>query len=282
MSASSVSSAVVDERERSTVVPFHRSNGQPHAGVSTHVDESAAQHRLRVFIKMVVVATIALVDVIIIKTTWNQVLGDYEVVSWILAVLTAVGGAALMWISGALTAWTRVYPNVIHTASAGCAGLAWAALGAGLFWLRWNAAELAGTAIAVEGQVADESVAAGHQLMSVVMISLYLLPGVLAWIDGYQLSNPIEAHQRRTFAQLATLTERSQRLEAEAVKVAALHVLHSDEIDLVPEHARLAKEANAALANELRAFARSEILRRIGDPAAGGITEPAWLPPPPR
>lgn len=281
MSTASVPSQRARETSGGTVVmPLHPPSSKTHEGATTHVDETPRHFRIRVAVAMLVVAGIALVDVIIIKTTWNQVLLDREFVSWLLAVFTALGGTAAMWTSGKLTAIVQVYPNRIKTMAAVLAAVAWAALGAGLFWLRWNAAKLAVTSVAVEGQTADDGGAHVHQLMAVVMITLYLVPGVLAWIDGYLLGNPIAAHQRRTAAKVRELDDRLHTTEAEATMVSRLLAMHADEIEQIEDRAREAKRANAALADELMAHARAEILRRLGDPAAGGITHPADQPRP--
>jgi hypothetical protein len=269
--------AVTDGPDRAQRRREREESARP--GASSHVDESESSHRRRLRHAYLRVGVLSLTDAIIIKTTWNQVLLQAEIISWILAICTAIGGAALMWVSGALAAKAQLHPNRILLIVSGCAVLAWAALGAGLFWMRWNAAELAGDAVVLEGQVADDSSAQVHQLMAIVMIALYLLPGVLAWADGYTLSHPVEARQRRSYARLSDLTTRIARVEAEAVKVAQLLQLHADEIALVTDRANQAKRANASLAAELRAYARGEVLRRLGTPNAGDITHPDEQPP---
>ena len=252
---------------------------KPRSAPSQHIDETEKHYKSRVRKAIALVIVFSLVDSIIIKTTWNQVLQQPPIISWILAICTALGAAALMWWSGALTASSRIFPNLITPLVAGAAAIAWACLGAGLFWLRWNAAALAGSSMQVEGQSTSDPAVHNHQVMAVVLISVYLLPGVLAWIDGYLLSQPIEAHQRRTAALRRSLTHQLRDLEAQAVKISQLLQLHADEIALVPEQARLAKQANAATAAELRAYARTEILRRLATPNAGGIAHPDEQPP---
>lgn len=242
--------------------------------VSTHVDETQRHYKIRAAVAMAIVAGIAVIDVIIIKTTWNQILLDREILSWLLAIFSALGGAVAMWTSGKLTALHRVFPSRVKTVAAVLAVLAWAALGTGLFWLRWKAADLAEASATVEGQTATENTSTTHQLMAIVMITLYLVPGILAWIDGYLLNNPIAAQQRRTFKNLNLITERLQQVESKATMVTHLVEMHQSEIAATSARAREANRANTALAAELMAFARAEILRRLGDPAAGGITHP--------
>lgn len=280
-----MSTAPTDFREARGpgVVPLHPNDPTPVRGgenTSTHVDQTRRQHQWQATRAMVLVAAIALIDVIIIKTTWNQVLLEAEIVSWLLAIFTALGGAAAMWTSGKLTAITQVFPSPLKTTAAVAAALTWAALGAGLFWLRWNAAEFAVTSTAIEGQTSDDTGAHMHRLMAIIMISLYLVPGVLAWIDGYLLNNPIAAHQRRTAAKLADLDQTLHTTEAEATMVDRLVAMHTDEISLIDTRAAEATRANAALADELLAHARAEILRHLATPNAGGITHPSDHPHP--
>lgn len=266
-----------EARHDAEVIPL-RPHSLPPAARSVLVDQTPRQHLRKVIIAGVMVAAIALVDVVLIKTTWNQILLEREIVSWLLAILTALGSAALMWNSGSLTATARVYPDRVRTVGAATAVLAWVSMGAGLFWLRWNAATLSGPALAVEGQLLDTSEANSHRVLAVVMIALYLMPGVLAWIDGYLLGNPVASHQRRTYAEFGALRTLAASLEGEALKVAGLVALHQQEINQVAEQSRVAHAANAALAAELRALARAEMVRRIGDPAVGGMTHPAEQP----
>lgn len=269
-----------DSRHDAEVIPL-RPQAASSSARSTRVDQTLRQHLREVIVAAVIVGAIALVDVILIKTTWNQVLLEREIVSWLLAVLTALGGAALMWNSGSLTATTRIHPDPVRVAGSAATAAAWALMGAGLFWLRWNAAAISGAPVAVEGQVVDTSELDSHRLLAVVLIALYVMPGVLAWVDGYVLGNPVAAHQRRTYAELGHLFPLVADIEGETVKVARLVALHHDEIEQVPEQSATARAANAALAAELRALARDEMVRRIGDPAVGGMTHPAEQTAPP-
>lgn len=246
-----------------------------HAAVSSDVDETPAVHCLRLVRALALVAAFALTDVVLIKTTWNTVLAESELVSWFLSVMTALVGAALMWASGHSAIHARVHQDRMHAITSIALATVWLAVGAGLLYLRWNAAELAAPAIEVEGVTADTGQHAVEKMLAVVMGVLYLAPGLMAWTDSYRLGNPIARHQRRTLSQLTAAEEELTRLESEAVKVTHLLAVHDDEISLVEQHLRTAQEANAALAEELRALARDEILRHIGDPAAGGITDPA-------
>jgi len=250
----------------------------PPSAASQHVDETEKHFRRRFRKALALVILFSLVDVILIKTTWDQVLQQPQIVSWLLAIVTGLCASALMWQSGAQAASGRVFKSFATQLMACGALVAWLGLGAGLFWLRWNAAALAGSAIQTEGQSTTDPATHTHRVMAIVMIFVYLAPGILAWIDGYLLSHPIEARQRRNCALRHSLTKQLSDKEAESSRIRNLLHQNKEEIDLVPAQAALAKQANAALAAELRSYARQEILRRLGTPNAAGITHPDAQP----
>jgi septal ring factor EnvC (AmiA/AmiB activator) len=99
-----------------------------------------------------------------------------------------------------------------------------------------------------------------------------VLAGVLAFGHGYKLSNPIAAFQRATFAELSRLAGLIAHLTARRDELTELLTRHENELAQVQANANTAKAAATALAAELRAHARTEMHRSLGDPATGGMT----------
>lgn len=241
------------------------------------VDESATAYARRRTLRVLLVGVVALSDVILIKSTWDVALQQPSWVSWTTAVMAALAGAALMWAAGHQVAWRRVYGGrgVAITALV----LAWLALGAGLTYLRWTSGDLTTVVLDVEGAGVPTSGASDqHQVLALALLALFVAPGLLAFRDSADLHHPIAAEQRRSHEHLRRLRSQLEILEGEAVESDRLLTQAVVEAKNVLQRAEHSKRAQRALAEELKAHARAEILRQIGDPAAGGLTDPAARP----
>lgn len=243
-----------------------------HTPPVTHgtADQTQAMHRRRTVAIVALALILGMADVILIKSTYNAILDELAWMSWVLALVTAIGATALAWSAGSYAAIALVHRNHSHAILASATGAAWALLGAGLFWLRWNAAELGQTEVLVEGQstAGDAAATQTHHVLAVVLITLYVMPGLLAFAHAFDLANPIAALQRATHARVTTLQTQLPHDEARATELTHLLERHHTELDHVPTNAQTAKNAAHDLATELKAYAAAETARQIGDPTA--------------
>jgi hypothetical protein len=236
------------------------------------VDESKRSFERRRALRMLLVAVLALTDVMLIKSTWDVVLLLDAWISWATAVLTALAGACLMWSAGHQAALRRAYGA--RRAAVGVLVLAWLLVGTGLWFLRWSSGDLTTPTLDVEGGAGTGTGPDVHHVLALALLALYVAPGLLAFRDAADLGNPIAAHQRLSHASSDELSRRLEMLEGEVVQSNQLLARAGDEFQLIDVRAAHSKEAHQALAAELKAHARAEILRWIADPAAGGITAP--------
>lgn len=239
------------------------------------VDEPTRTFGIRRLRAIVLVMLVASIDVILIQTTWNRALGVEPWEAWVLAGVTALGASVLMWTAGHQFGEFRVYRLSANAWAAAAAVLVWCAVGFGLAWLRWHVpSKSAVQAMSEGGSVNPEPLTHGFDhTVAVVLIALYLCPGLLAFIDGLAFGHPIATLQRESHKRLLEVREELSRREGQAVLLSQLLARHCDEIALIDEQADYHRVSHAALARELKGHTRSEILRRIGDPSAGGITQ---------
>ena len=243
-----------------------------HTPPATHgtPDQTQEMHRRRTVTIVALALILGLADVILIKSTYNAILLTQEWISWVMGIVTAIGATVLAWTAGSYAAIALVHRNRSHAILATATGAAWALLGAGLFWLRWNAAELGQTEVVVEGQstAGDAAATQTHHVLAVVLITLYVMPGLIAFAHAFDLANPIAAFQRATHTRVTTLQTQLPHDEARATELTHLLERHHTELDQVPTNAQTAKNAAHDLATELKAYAAAETARQIGDPAA--------------
>lgn len=243
-----------------------------------HADQTARDHYLGIVAAFAVLGVITLADLFLIKGTFNRILRDDEALSWILG-----GSLTLAAVAGAFTAGSYARKAVADPHSSrpdrGIATaliLGWVALGAGMFVLRWNAADFAPTAIAYDGAM-DSSMteAAKEQLLAVVLAAVYLATGILAFVDGYKLTNPAAAALRAARARLERLLPRLQQQEALVARLRENLSVAEYEYTRLPQEHAIAIASREALAQELKAHARVQITLHLGDPAATGLVRPA-------
>ncbi|GGB81421.1 hypothetical protein N798_00215 [Knoellia flava TL1] len=254
---------------RAAVLPSSPSPGR-YAPPATHgtPDQSPAQHARTSAFYFTTTVVLGTVDAILIKTVWNVVLKDNEIISWTMAILTALGASALAWTAGRFAAVGLTDRHRTHVVGAALAALTWAGLGAALFLLRWNAGALTGTTIRTEGAstAAADSATAIHHLLALCLIALYALPGVLATLHGWEAGNPVAARQRQAHTTLTRLTGELRHAEARLHELSALTTQHHNSKARVDDEAGLAHDQADALAAELKAYTRIRIAHALADP----------------
>lgn len=241
-------------------------------------DQSASAYRLSMAFAFAVLGVITLVgDLPLIKTTFNRVLRDNPALSWGLGVSLTLASVALAFTAGIYARKAVAAPRlsrsdrIITTVLI----LGWAALGTGLFVLRWNAADFAPTTIAYDGaQDTATAEAATEQLLAVVLAAVYFATGVLAFVDGFKSTNTAAAALRAARARLKTLLPRLQNQEALVARLRENLTVAEREYSRLPQELTTAITSRAALAEELKAHARVQVALHMADPAATGVVRP--------
>jgi hypothetical protein len=214
----------------------------------------------------------ALADVIFIKTTIDIVLLSADVISWLVAVLLAIGAVVMAVTTGHLAHVAAAEGRRALPAHLLIVG--WAALGAALVAMRFNAAAWTAAPIQVEGAAApafDE--AAMHRGMAVLLALVYLASGVWGYVEGRHLFNP--------FAQAYVIGRlRRPGVVARVISQGGLVDRSVEDLRRAREQVaaltgtrRAAENARRSLAAELMAEARVRIANALGDPGSTGITE---------
>lgn len=250
--------------------------GEPNRWSDPHrADQTTSAYRQNMVFAFVVLGVITLADLFLITGTFNRILRQDEALSWILG-----ASLTLAAVSGAFTAGTYARKATDRSSRADRALatlliVGWAALGVGMFVLRWNAADFA-TAIAYDGaQDASAAETAKEQLLAIVLAAVYLATGILAFVDGHKLTNPAAAALREARGRAEKLLPRLQQQEARVARLREnLSVAEYEYTRLSVEHAT-AIASRKALAEELKAHARVQIALHLGDPAATGLVHPA-------
>jgi hypothetical protein len=214
----------------------------------------------------------ALADVIFIKTTIDIVLLSADAISWLVAVLLAIGAVVMAVTTGhlahvAAAEGRRALPAHLLI-------IGWLALGVALVAMRFNAAAWTATPIQVEGVAApafDE--AAMHRGMAVLLALIYLASGLWGYVEGRHLFNPFAQ------AYVASLLHRPA-LAARVISQGGLVNLYVEDlrrgrqqVEALIATRRAAENARRSLAAELMAEARVRIANSLSDPASTGITE---------
>ncbi|MGY1829071.1 hypothetical protein ACI8AA_01435 [Geodermatophilus sp. SYSU D01180] len=221
------------------------------------------------------IAFVSVADLFFIKTTLDPLIGEAEVFSWIVALALATLSVLAPLQAGRFTRKYRATGH--HRTSAIALTAVWAALGAGLFVLRWIAGDLTTTVI-YEGTPTGGGDTA-HHLMALVLATLHLATGATAFVSGYHFTNPeafglrtARFRQRRVERLLATAESRFTRLAS------ALGARVAD-MSEAAQAAETAKRARRAVADHVVAMARLRIAQHLGDPSCtGGTRRPGERP----
>lgn len=245
-------------------LPSHReptlpaSHGQP--------DQHPGSHHRLVGFYFVLALILGAVDAILIKTVWNVILQDNEAISWAMAIVTAFGATLLAWTAGAWSAVGSIDRHRGHLLGAAAAAIVWVAVGAAMFWLRWETGTLTATGVNTEGATADNATTT-HHILAIALIALYLMPGVLAALHGYETGNPVAARQRASHAQLQLLEAELRHLEARTHEMDLLLAQHHATKNSIDDDAKRATAQANALADELKAYARLRIAQALATPS---------------
>jgi hypothetical protein len=229
---------------------------------TTDPREGRGPRAFRLGLALAILAVAAAVDVPLAKATFDLALELPEVVSWTVAAGVAAIAVAGAWKSGASLNRGRLGEAIGASAVP-------ITVAVGLFVLRWNAHVFASATAAWEGSDSESAIdVASEQVLAIVMLLFFLATSVLAFFDGLHLTDDAGARVRSTAGRLAEVEAnqvveegRLARLEEETAK--GVQILRQTAID--EEHALAALDARR---DELKAWARTEIARLLGDPAA--------------
>lgn len=246
----------------------HDSTAYPGPSSYGRLDQDARSHRNEVRGLFVLAFVLGAVDAILIKTVWNVILADNELISWAMAIITAFGATLLAWTAGRWCAIGLIDHHRGHLVGAALAAIVWIVIGAAVSWLRWQTGALTSTTINVEGATTTSTAQTLHHILAIALIALYLMPGITAALHGYETGNPIAARQRATHTQLQRLRAEVRHLEARAHEQDHLLTQHYNTKAGIDTEAALAKQQANALAEELKAYARVRIAEAIGEPTA--------------
>lgn len=241
-------------------------------------NQTPAEHRRALAADLLLLAVVTGVDLILIKSTLDHVLRLPEVWSWAAAAGLTMAAVVLAYRDAAQTRIAQAAgPTAASTALIAALTLAWVAVGAGLFWLRWNAADFTPAAAQYDtsggpaGTTARED--RTEQLMAVVLATIYVATGVLAWLDGHKLTNHAAAALRATTRRLERITPLVADKTARVARLAESRTIHQHDLDTISAQREIARTARQGLAGELKEHARVQIALNLGDPTATGLTQ---------
>lgn len=234
-------------------------------------DQSDRGYRRSATITLVILTVVAAGDLVLIKSTFDRVMGQYEIFSWILAIGLTVAAISAMYSAGAETK-TATAAGRTRTSSLKSTSLvvAWVLLGVGLLWLRWNSQLFMGQTT-YEG---DSGAGTGQDLehyLAIVLLMIYIATGVLAWVDGYKLTNGAAAAMRETRRQYRSTAADLAVKEGRVARLIENLAIHRYELAAIDRERDLALRARDDLAAELKEHARVQLAMQLADPAATGV-----------
>lgn len=207
----------------------------------------------------------SLYDALFLKPAVDLVVDSGELWDLFIALTVSLVAALLMMKAGHL-----------HRENAGRARqpwgwpiIAWLVLGAGLVFLRYNAAALAAPTIQGVSTGDDPST---YRMVAIVLLAVYLASGILNFYAGRMIFNPIaraffsaQASDRRLGKRIiearTALRRTTEHVEVARGDLLALPALREErDRELV------------AFGDQLKAEARLRIANHLADPAATGIT----------
>lgn len=242
------------------------------------VDEEAGRHGWETFFAIALLVFISASDLIFIRSTFNVVLRDSPILSWILGASLTAAAVGLAFAAGALArkAYAATQGSRADALLATVLVVGWFLLGAAMFVLRWRAASYATTPVTYEKAAATSGLETHkEQLLAIILAGIYLATGALTFADAWKLTNPAAKTFRRVTTALARLRP---LLAAQLGRVAHLRenlAVHEHQLSEIEARKANALASRRALADELKAHARVRIAVHLGDPAATGIVHPA-------
>lgn len=241
-------------------------------------NQTRAQRRREQVFAFLLLALITSADLVLIKATLDHALRLAEQWSWLTAVGLTVTAVALAFSAGAQTRIAQATGRTpARRTLIAALTLAWLLVGIALFWLRWNATSFTPAAASYEtaGTTSGATSQDGqsHKLLAVVLATIYIATGALAWLDGHKLTNLAASALHRTRRRLDAINPRLADKTARVTRLAENLTIHTHDLDTIEAHRRNAHEARKALAGELKEHARVQIALNLGDPEATGLTQ---------
>ncbi|NKZ05270.1 hypothetical protein [Actinomadura latina] len=156
-----------------------------------------------------------------------------------------------------------------------CLILAWLALGALAFWVRYNtdahADAGASSGLSVSGTPSPSPAGSGGQSTlqgAAIFAGLYLGTGLVAMVGGYLTHNPLRDGFVRALRHHRAATETHAIASRRHEIAAAISEFRTAEIEAAERVVEESIRAHLALAEELKQVARLEITRRLQDVSA--------------
>ncbi|MEV6417304.1 hypothetical protein [Kribbella sp. NPDC051718] len=233
--------------------------------------ESPQRHLLVLGVAVLALALVASADLGMIKGTIDRLLGLEPRWSWLIAGGLTIAALNLPMIAGKLC---RRGQATGHTAAPIQWTLlaAWVLIGASLLVMRWFAADLLPSDTGFEGQGAATDETGTDRLVAIVLAAVYLGTGVLAWAEGYLLTNDAAATRRAAARKADRLARKRAKSEALLTRLAQTVALHGHELATRQDAEQTAHDAVDGLIEHLKARARVRSAHHLADPAATGIT----------
>ncbi|MFI5709278.1 hypothetical protein [Kribbella sp. NPDC051620] len=233
--------------------------------------ESPQRHLLVVGVAVLALALVASADLGMIKGTIDRLLGLEPQWSWLIAAGLTIAALNLPMIAGKLC---RRGQATGHTAAPIQWTLltAWVLIGASLLVMRWFAADLLPSDAGFEGQGAVNDETGTDRLVAIVLAAVYLGTGILAWAEGYLLTNDAAATRRAAARKAEQLTKKRAKSEALLTRLAQTVALHGHELATRQDAEKTAHDAVDGLIEHLKAHSRVRSAHHLADPAATGIT----------
>ena len=268
-----------------TATPLHLATEPPEQSPSGNrgwadphlASQTPSQRRREQASAFFLLALITAADLVLIKGTLDHVLRLAEQWSWLTAVGLTVTAVALAFSAGVQARIVQATGRTpTRSMLIAALALAWLTVGVGLFWLRWNANSFTTAAATYDtggAPVADSgNDDQSHQFLAVVLATVYIATGVLAWLDGHKLTNRAATALHRTRHRLDMINPLVADKTARATRLAENRTIHAHDLATIEIHRQNAHAARQALADELKDHARVQIALNLGDPEATGLT----------
>lgn len=241
---------------------------QPSVSSGARIYESDAHHTRDTAISIAVLVVASLVDIALAKNAFDVALRLSEAMSWFVA-----GGVGLIAVAGAFVSGTlakhRAWPIAVAVL------VAPVLVGIALYVLRAGSADTQAT-VGFEGGSGSLTGAADESILAPVMLLVFVATTILAFADGWRLTDP----ERSRFRALTHTDDALTGALAEKMgRVARLHeelAIHVAVLSRIDDDREIAIKALESVADELREWARIEVARVLGDPrSTSAIHAPA-------
>jgi hypothetical protein len=239
-------------------------------------DESSGAHLRSVLGQWAVLVVITSADLVLIKATFDRILRQAPSLSWTLGVALTLASVALAFSSGANVKKVRSgWASRDHAVIAAVQVVAFAALGAGILYLRWRAADFAPPQVAFEGANSPASTLPDtEKVLAMILATIYLATGVLAFTDGFKLTNPVAKAMRAARRSVETLMPKLADMEGRVAHLRENSAIHEHDLATIDEARGIALASRRALARELKELSRVQIALALGNPPATGLVRP--------